>query len=213
MRTYDTYTELLAAQRSPRDNYSTLISCILPRPIAFVSTLSPTGVANLAPFSFFNGVCAAPPAVMFAPAADRTGRNKDTVNNLRHLGQCVVNVVPYDIREPMNQTAYAYPPEVSEFEAAGFTPLPSKLVRPPRVAESPVQMECKLLQIVTVGSGPLSGNVCICEVLCFHVADEVLGPDGTPDVAKLDLIGRLGGDGYSTTRERFDLPKPAAPPK
>ncbi|MHC4067064.1 MAG: flavin reductase family protein [Planctomycetota bacterium] len=210
MRTYDRYTQLITLEREPRENHHTLISCVLPRPIAFVSTLSAEGVANLAPFSFFAGVCAKPPTVLFCPAVNAAGKEKDTLRNLRHLGECVINVVPYEIREAMNQASYAHPPEVSEFEVAGFTPLPAKAVQPPRVAESPVQMECKLTEIVTVGQGPLSGNICICEVLCFHIAEEVCLPGGTADVAKIDLVGRLGGGGYSTTRERFDLPKPTA---
>jgi flavin reductase (DIM6/NTAB) family NADH-FMN oxidoreductase RutF len=211
MRTYDRYTELVTAERQPRENYYTLASCVLPRPIALVSTISAQGVANLAPFSFFNGVCAHPPAVMFAPAADRTGKDKDTLNNLRQVGECVVNVVPHDIREAMNRTSYPYPPEINEFDEAGFTPLPSRLVRPPRAAQSPVQMECRLIEIVKVGQGPLSGSICVCEVLCFHIAEVVCLPNETADVAKIDLIGRLGGDGYSTIRDRFDLPRPAAP--
>ncbi|HUU81910.1 MAG TPA: flavin reductase family protein [Phycisphaerae bacterium] len=209
MRVYDSYTSLVTAERESRANYFTLVSCILPRPIAFVSTISADGVRNLAPFSFFSGACANPPAVVFAPATDRAGKDKDTLNNLRTQGECVVNVVPYEIREAMNQASYAYPPEVDEFVEAGFTPLASELVRPPRVGESPVQMECRLIQIVKVGQGPVSGNLCICEVLCFHVAEEMCLPDGTVDVARIDLIGRLGGAGYSTIRDRFELPRPA----
>jgi flavin reductase (DIM6/NTAB) family NADH-FMN oxidoreductase RutF len=109
----------------------------------------------------------------------------------------------------MDESSKPFPPEVDEFEAAGFTPLPSRFVRPPRVAESPVHMECKLLQIVPVGDGPLSGNICIGEILCFHVANDFLLPDGTVDVEKVDLVGRLGGAGYSTMRDRFDLAKPS----
>ncbi|MCP4246902.1 MAG: flavin reductase family protein [bacterium] len=189
-----------------------MVSCILPRPIALVSTISTDGVGNLAPFSFFNGVAANPPTVVFAPAADRTGREKDTVNNLNQVGECVVNVVPYGIAEAMNASSYAFAPEIDELEAVGFTALPGTRVRPVRVAESPVQMECRLDRIVKLGQGPLSGNICICEVLCFHIAAEVCLPDGTADAAKLDLIGRLGGAGYSTIRDRFDLPKPQTPP-
>lgn len=211
MRTYDAYTCLVTAEREARANYFTLVSCILPRPIAFVSTISTDGVRNLAPFSFFNGVCANPPAVAFAPATDRSGNDKDTLNNLRAQGECVINVVPHEIREAMNLTSYAYPPEVDEFAEAGFTPLPSELVGPPRVAESPVQMECRLIEMVKVGQGPASGNLCICEVLCFHVARQICLPDGTVDVTKVDLIGRLGGAGYCTMRDRFDLPRPASP--
>ena len=129
--------------------------------------------------------------------------------NLRAVPECVVNVVPYAIREAMNETSYPFEPEVNEFEAAGFTPLPSRFVRPPRVAESPAHMECKLLQIVPVGNGPLSANLCICEILCFHIAGELCLPNGTADITKIDLIGRLGGDDYSSIRDRFSLPKPS----
>ncbi|MBI4716742.1 MAG: flavin reductase family protein [Planctomycetes bacterium] len=207
------FRSLVCAERDRRDNFKTLLSCVLPRPIAFVSTLSPHGVANLAPFSFFNGVGSNPPAVIFSPCTKADGTPKDTLVNLRALGEFVVNVVPFSIREAMNEASHPFPPEVSEFEAAGFTPLASRVVRPPRVAESPVHMECRLVQIVPVGNGPLSANVCIGEVLCFHVAADHLLPDGTVDVARLDLVGRLGGDDYATTRDRFTLPKPAPKPR
>lgn len=208
MKPYRDFTSLVTSEREKRANFKTLLSCVIPRPIAFVSTISADGVPNLAPFSFFNGVGSNPPAVIFSPCTKADGTSKDTIINLRAVPECVVNVVPYDIRNEMNQASTAYPPEVNEFEAAGFTPLPSKFVRPPRVAESPVQMECKLIQIVPVGDGPLSANICICHVLCFHIASEVYLPDGTADVAGLDLVARLGGEDYSTTRDRFSLPKP-----
>lgn len=211
MRKYECYTELVTSEREPRANYHTLVSCVLPRPIAWVSTLSADGVANLAPFSFFNGVCADPPAVLFCPAVNVKGQEKDTLRNLRATGQCVINVVNHEARQAMNRTSYAYPPEVSELEKAALSPLASRLVKPARVAESPVQMECKLIEIVKVGSGPLSGNICVCEILIFHIAEELCLPDGTADIARIDLVGRLGGDGYSTVRDRFDLPKPVAP--
>ena len=212
MKTYSDFTTLVSADREPRMNFGTLISCVLPRPIAFVSSISTAGVANLAPFSFFNAVGASPPTVMFCPGTSRTGKEKDTLQNVREQGDFVVNVVPYSIREEMNDTAYPFPPDVSEFEAVGFTMLPSRFVKPGRVAESPVQMECKLVQIVTIGSGSLSSNICIGEVLCFHVASEDLLPDETVDVEKLDLVGRLGAKEYSTTRDRFALGQPTAQP-
>lgn len=211
MKTYRQYTPLVTASRSPRENHFTLLSCVLPRPIALVSTISADGVPNLAPFSFFNGVCSSPPAIVFMPATDRHGKDKDTLNNLRATGQCVVNVVPHNIRDAMNQASYPYDAEVNEFEAAGFTTLPAKIVKPPRVAQSPAHLECELIQVVKVGQGPLSGNICVCQVLCFHLADDICLPDGTADVAGIDLVGRLGGDAYSTTRDRFNLPKPTAP--
>ncbi len=199
---------MVTAEREKRANFKTLLSCVIPRPIAFVSTISASGIPNLAPFSFFNGVGSNPPAVIFSPCTKADGTSKDTIINLRTVPECVVNVVPYAIRDAMNQASFPYPPDVNEFDAAGFTPLPSQFVRPARVAESPVQMECKLLQIVPVGDGPLSANICVCQVLCFHIAADVYVPDGTADVAKLDLIARLGGDDYSSTRDRFSLPKP-----
>lgn len=208
MKPHSEFTALVTSQRDRRDNFKTLLSCVLPRPIAFVSTVSASGVPNLAPFSFFNGVGSNPPAVIFSPCTRADGTSKDTVVNLRAVPECVVNVVPYSIKEAMNEASYQFPPGVNEFEAAGFTPLPSRFVRPPRMAESPVQMECKLVQIVPVGDGPLSANICICEIVCFHIANEILLGDGTADVTKIDLIARLGGDDYSTIRDRFALPKP-----
>ena len=210
MNQYARFTQLDCADRGGRDNFRTMLSCVLPRPIAFVSTISAEGAFNLAPYSFFNAVGSNPPAVMFSPCTKADGTDKDTIHNLRAVGEFVVNVVPFAIRDAMNQASFAYPPEVDEFEAAGFTPLPSTFVKPPRAAESPVHMECKLIDIVKVGDGPLSANICIGEVLCFHLAEEVLLDDGTADVARLDLVGRLGGPDYSTTRDRFALPKPTA---
>lgn len=208
MKPHTEFTTLVTSERERRDNFKTLVSAVIPRPIAFVSTISSDGISNLAPFSFFNAVGNNPPAVVFSPATKADGSSKDTVANLRAVGEFVVNVVPYEIREAMNESSRPFPPEIDEFEAAGFTPLPSRFVRPSRVAESPVHMECKLLQIVPVGDGPLSGNICIGEILCFHVANAFLLPDGTVDVEKVDLVARLGGAGYSTIRDRFDLQKP-----
>lgn len=209
MQPHTEFTTLVTAERERRDNFKTLLSCVMPRPIAFVSTISSSGIPNLAPFSFFNGVGSNPPAVIFSPCTKADGTDKDTIINLRAVAEFVVNVVPHNIREAMNESSVPFAPEVDEFEAAGFTPLASRFVRPPRVAESPVQMECKLIRIVPVGDGPLSANICIGEILCFHVAADHLLPDGTVDVNKVDLIGRLGGDDYATIRDRFSLPKPA----
>jgi len=211
MKEYESFTCLVTAEREPRANFHTLLSCVLPRPIAFVSTISADGVHNLAPFSFFNAVGSNPPAVIFSPSTRADGTQKDTMVNLRQVPEMVVQVVPHAIAEAMNQASAQYPPEVNEFEAAGFTALPSRFIRPMRVAESPVQMECRLLQIVPVGSGPLSGNICIGEILCFHVAEGFLLADETIDINKIDLIGRMGGDWYTTIRDRFELSKPAMP--
>ncbi len=210
MKPYTDFTHLVSAEREKRANFKTLLSCVLPRPIAFVSTLSKDGVANLAPFSFFNAVGSSPPAVIFSPATKADGTDKDTLINLAAVPEFVVNVVSFDIKDAMNDASFPFPPEVSEFKEAGFTPLPSNLIRPPRAAESPVQLECKLHDIVKVGQGPLSANICIGEVLCFHVATEMLLEDETVDVTKIDLVARLGGDDYSTIRDRFALKKPGS---
>lgn len=211
MKAHRDFTTLVTAERELRDNYRVLSGCVFPRPIALVSTVSVDGVANLAPFSFFNAVCAKPPAVMFCPGTRRDGSFKDTLNNVRSSGEFVVNVVSHSIREAMNQAAFDFEPDVDEFAEAGFATLPSRFVSPPRVAESPVHMECKLLQIVPIGEGPHATHMCIGEVVCFHVAEGCLLPDGTVDAAALDLVGRLGGDDYATTRERLTLARPASP--
>lgn len=212
MEAFEEFSTLVTSERENRANFHTMLSCVLPRPIAFVSTVSANGVPNLAPFSFFNGVGSNPPAVIFSPCTKADGSSKDTINNLREVGEFVVNVVPYSIRDAMNQASFAYSSEVSEFDAAGFTPVPSRFVAPPRVAESPVHLECKLIEIVPVGDGPLSANICIGHIQCFHVASEYLLENGTVDVQKIDLIGRMGGDWYATIRDRFEMPKPLPPP-
>jgi len=211
MTPYANFTPIVAESRDARANLRTLLSCVMPRPIAFVSTISTDGIPNLAPFSFFNAVGSNPPALIFSPSTRPNGTFKDTVVNLRVVPECVVNVVPFTIRNEMNDASHAFPPEISEFEAVGFTPLSSRFVRPFRVAESPVHMECRLIDIVPVGEGPLSANICIVRVLCFHIADDILLSDGTADVSKIDLVGRLGAEDYSTIRDRFSLPKPKPP--
>ncbi len=208
MKTFTEYQTIVTGEREPRANHHTLLSCVLPRPIAFVSTVSPEGVPNLAPFSFFNAVGSSPPAIIFSPATRANNTDKDTLNNIKATGEFVVQVVTHDIKEAMNQASANYPTGVNEFEQAGFTQVPSVHVKPPRVGESPVQMECKLVQVVKVGDGPLSANIVIGHVLCFHVADGYLLENGTVDVEKVDLVGRMGGDWYSTIRDRFELGKP-----
>ena len=193
----------------PRDAYALLISVILPRPIAWVSTLSADGRGNLAPFSFFQGVTANPPTLLFVAANTREGAKKDTLRNIEATGEFTVNLVPYSLAEAMNATSASLPHGESEFERFGIRAAPAARVRPPRVADSPVSLECVLDRIVSVGEGPLAGNVIFGRILHAHVDDAVLGADGRPDPAKLDLIGRLGGEGYVRTRERFDLRRPA----
>jgi flavin reductase (DIM6/NTAB) family NADH-FMN oxidoreductase RutF len=192
----------------PRDAYGWMISTILPRPIAWVSTISPEGKTNLAPFSFFQGVTANPPTLLFIPVNDRSGNKKDTVRNLEQVPEFVVNLVPFALAEQMNNSSAMLPYGESEFERFGIASTPAERVRPPRVAAAPVAFECTLDRFVHVGEGPLAANVVFGRIELVHVRDDVLGPDGKPDPAKLDLIGRLGGDGYTRTTERFNLERP-----
>jgi flavin reductase (DIM6/NTAB) family NADH-FMN oxidoreductase RutF len=193
---------------SPRESYPWLIDAINPRPIAWVSTISADGRTNLAPFSFFQGVCANPPTLLFTGANDRTGKKKDSIVNVGQVPEFVVNVVPFALREEMNLTSAPLPHGESEFEKFHIATAPSARVRPPRVAASPVAFECRLDRIVTIGEGPLGGNVVFGTVVCMHVSEAVLGPDGAIDPRKLDTIGRMGGDFYTRTTELFSIHRP-----
>jgi flavin reductase (DIM6/NTAB) family NADH-FMN oxidoreductase RutF len=195
-------------QLAPRDAYGWMISTILPRPIAWVSTISSDGKTNLAPFSFFQGVTSNPPTLMFVPVNTREGTKKDTVRNIEQVAQFVVNLVPFALAKPMNDTAALLPYGESEFSAFGIAAKPSERIRPPRVADAPVAFECALDRIVHIGEGPLAANVIFGRILVVHVADAVLGADGKPDPAKLDLIGRMGGESYARTTDRFALKRP-----
>lgn len=192
----------------PREAYSFLVTSILPRPIAWVSTISSAGRTNLAPFSFFQGVTANPPTLLIIPVNHRDGRKKDTVRNIEETGEFVVNVVPYALAEQMNATAALLPSDESEFEKYGVGSASSTRVRPPRVAASPIAFECGVHLIVPIGEGPLAAHVVFGRIRCAHIADAVLGPDGLPDPGKLDLVGRLGGELYTRTTERFPLKRP-----
>lgn len=195
---------------SPGNVYKLMIGAIVPRPIAFVSTVSPAGVYNLAPFSFFTGISANPPAICFCPMV-RAGDDprKDTLRNIESTGEFVVNVVSEEFAEKMNITSGEYPPEVDEFTVSGLTPLPSDLVKPPRVQESHVNMECKLIEILRVSARPLGGSVVVGEVLRFHVDDGYM-QDFRIDTDKLRAIGRMSGNSYTRTRDRFEMFRPAS---
>jgi flavin reductase (DIM6/NTAB) family NADH-FMN oxidoreductase RutF len=195
-------------QLIPRDAYGWMTATILPRPIAWVSTIAPDGRTNLAPFSFFQGVTANPPTLLFVPVNDRHGQPKDTLRNIGQVPEFVVNLVPFALAEQMNATAALLPYGESEFAAFDIAAAASERVRPPRVAAAPVAFECTLHQIVRVGEGPLAGNVVIGRIQLAHISDDVLGADGRPDSAKLDLVGRLGGESYCRTRDKFALKRP-----
>jgi flavin reductase (DIM6/NTAB) family NADH-FMN oxidoreductase RutF len=193
---------------SPPKIYQLMISFITPRPIAWVSTVSADGVTNLAPFSFFNGVTSNPPTVMFCPVNNRHGEAKDTMRNIEAVPEFVVNIVPFSLAEPMNNTSALLPYGESEFDAFNITSEPSEHIRPPRVAEAPVCLECKLHQVVRIGDGPLAANVVFGEILLIRIRDEVLNEAGQIDPVKLDTIGRMGGEDYCRTTERFSIPRP-----
>lgn len=193
---------------SARDAYRWMISTIVPRPIAWVSTLSADGVTNLAPFSFFQGVCANPPTLMFVPVNTRQGQPKDTIRNIEAVPEFVVNLVSHELGEQMSNTAALLPYGESEFTKFGIASSASDKVSPPRVAAAPVAYECVLDRIVHIGAGPLAANVVFGRILALHVRDELLGDDGLPDTRKLDLIGRMGGDDYTTTRDTFTMERP-----
>jgi flavin reductase (DIM6/NTAB) family NADH-FMN oxidoreductase RutF len=194
--------------------YRFLIASVAPRPIAWVSTVSATGQLNLAPFSFFNAICAKPPLLAFAPGTRlRTvgettrGETKDTLRNVRETGEFVVNVVTYDVAEAMNLSSGEYEPSVNEFELAKVTPRASQKVKPPRVEESAVSFECKVFQILDFSAPPHGGSLVIGEIVSIHI-DEKHMKGGRLDPASLDLIGRMGGNQYSRTTQRFEMVRP-----
>lgn len=193
---------------SVRERYHLLVSTVIPRPIAWVSTINEAGALNLAPFSFFNAIAANPMSVCFAPVNDRNGKAKDTLINVRQTRQFVVNIATEDNAEKMNQTSATYPYGVSEFEKAGLSQIPSFKVKPPRVKESPVQMECELIQIVTLSEGPLGGNLVIGKVVLFHVDDKIWN-GGNIRHEDLRAVGRMAGNWYARTSDAFELERPS----
>jgi len=191
-----------------RTMYEWMIHTIVPRPIAWVSTISGEGVTNLAPFSFFQGVCARPPTLMFCPVNHRDGTPKDTLRNVEATGEFVVNLVRFADAVSMNETAAVLPFGESEFERFQVTAMPSICVRPPRVATAPVAFECRLDRVVRISEGPAGGNAVFGRIVRVHVLDSVLAADGLPDADLLDLIGRAGGSEYVRIRDRFSLERP-----
>ena len=198
------------AEHDYRDIYKLMVGAIVPRPIAFVSTVSVDGIRNLAPFSFFTGISANPPVICFSPMVRASdGARKDTLRNVEATGEFVVNVVSEEFAEKMNICSVEFPPEVDEFEMSGLTPIASDLVKPPRVKESQISMECRLVQVVEVSAKPLGGSLVVGQVLRFHVADALIeGYKIDPD--KLQAIGRMGGPTYTRTTDLFDMVRPKA---
>ncbi len=190
--------------------HSYLLSAVAPRPIAFASTVDKDGRPNLSPFSFFNVFSANPPILIFSPARRVRGNTtKHTLENAEATKEVVINVVNYDIVQQMSLSSTEYPEGVNEFEKAGLTMLKSDVVKPFRVAESPVQIECKINDIVKLGTEGGAGNLIICEVVKMHINNEVLDENGAIDQVKLDLVSRAGGSFYSRAKSGFfEIPKP-----
>lgn len=188
------------------ETHKLMIGSIVPRPIAFVSTLSKDGFENLAPFSYFNGICSNPPSIMFCPARrGYDGKTKDTLNNIRDTEEFAVNIVSEDFAEQMVFTSTDFEPEVNEFEVSGLTPEPCQKIAPPKVAEAKISFECKLNQIVPVGNeGPGGGFVIIGTIVLFHIDDDVY-EDGYINLEKLRPIGRLAGNMYTRTTDKLEI--------
>lgn len=200
--------ELNTATARASSIYQHLIRVIAPRPIAWVSTISVSGVMNLAPFSFFTGVGSRPPSVLFCPANRRDGGPKDTLKNILNTREFVINVVPFRLVEAMNLTSAELPSEESEFELTGLQVSRSVVVKSPGVSLSPVRIECQLMQHLALDDGPGGANLVVGKIVHMHLDDNVLDSAGYADPLLLDLVGRLGGTAYCRTTEQFDLPRP-----
>jgi flavin reductase (DIM6/NTAB) family NADH-FMN oxidoreductase RutF len=181
-----------------------LSSAIIPRPIAFVSTIGEDGIFNLAPFSFFAPLCLQPPVIAFSIGWGKNGRKKDTLKNIESSKDFVFNVVTEDLAEAMNKASFEYPSEVDEFKETGLTPVEAEIVKAPLLAESPVNMECKLLQILKFGEGHSGNTVVIGEVVLAHIWDDFWTGEEV-NARKLMAIGRLGGDLYCRTKDTFEM--------
>ena len=199
------------AQLSAKDRYKLMIGAILPRPIAWVSTMDGAGNLNVAPFSYFTPVCSDPMTLLFCPGySPQKGGKKDTLQNIEATQEFVINLVNEETAEAMNQTAATLPQSHSEFEFAGLTPAASQTIRVPRVAESPIAYECKLQRIITISEQPGGGSVVFGEVHCIHVRDDIY-QDGYIRLDVFKPIGRLGGTGYTRVTDTFELQRPVVP--
>jgi len=194
--------------KTQKNFFNVLKAVVIPRPIAFISSQSKDGVLNLAPFSFFNGVCYDPPTISVSIARFAGDKRKDSLVNIEETGEFVVNLVSKDIAEAMNKTAAEFPTEVNEFEIAGLTPAISELITPPRVAESPVSLECRLKQVVLINEGSQKEcGLVIAEVIYCHIKDGLF--DGHyVDMKGLEVVGRLGGHSYCNVDNLFEMKLP-----
>lgn len=188
-----------------------LLSSVIPRPIAFASTISKDGKLNLAPFSYFNVFSAQPPVLIFSPArSGRTLEQKDTYHNVKEVPEVVINMVSYEMVQQMSLASSPYGPEVDEFIKSGFTPIDSETIQPKRVKESPVQFECKVTEVKELGESGGAGNLIICEVTRIHLNEDILGANGMVDQHKADFVARMGGNYYcrASGAALFEVEKP-----
>lgn len=188
-------------------SHELMVSCVVPRPIAFVSTISEDGVFNLAPYSFFAAVAAKPMLLGFSTGWKKNGKKKDTLKNIEFAKEFVINVVTEELAKPMNQSSANYPSYVSEFEEVGLTPVMADLVKAPRLAEAPVNMECRLVQILEFGNLPKRTSFIIGEVLRVHVRDELWVSDQI-QVSPLPVVARMGGEIYCRATDIFEMKRP-----
>ncbi|MEP2936235.1 MAG: flavin reductase family protein [Gilvibacter sp.] len=195
---------------STKQLHGYLLGAIAPRPIAFASTISKEGEINLSPYSFFNVFSAKPPVVIFSPARRvRDNTTKHTLQNVNEVPEVVINIVSYAMVQQMSLSSTEYPKGVNEFEKAGFTAISSETISPPRVAEAPVQLECKVLNVVALGEEGGAGNLVIAQVTKLHINEDILDANGGIDPIKIDTVARMGGNWYSRAREgMFEVPKP-----
>lgn len=188
--------------------YQMLVGLVAPRPIAWVTTLSASGVVNLAPFSFFNAFGANPPVVVFSPTLKRDGGKKDTLVNIESNGEFVINASSEKHAEHINISSKMLSPDESELNLTGQKTLESIRVKPPRLADVPFALECKVIQVIPVGHGAISANLVIGEILTMHIDDMVLDENGQPDPRKIKAIARLGGENWCRTQDLFQLERP-----
>lgn len=188
-----------------------LLGAVGPRPICFASTIDVDGNENLAPFSFFNIFSANPPIAVFSPArSGRTNETKDTFNNVKAVAEVVINIVNYDMVHQMSLASSPFSSEVDEFVKSGFTKIKSDMVKPSRVKESPVQMECKVREVIELGQEGGAGNLVVCEIVKIHIDESILNESGAIDQKKIDLVARMGGNWYCRADENsmFEIEKP-----
>ncbi len=188
-----------------------LLGAVGPRPICFASTIDKEGNKNIAPFSFFNVFSSNPPIAVFSPArSGRTGATKDTLNNVKEVAEVVINIVNYPVVHQMSLASSPYEPNVDEFIKSGLTPIDSEMVKPARIKECPVQMECKVNEVVELGQDGGAGNLVICEILKIHIDESILDENQMIDQKKIDLVARMGGNWYCRADENsmFEIEKP-----